>query len=319
MILQRTFVSCVLLIYSTCHFCQVCVSSQTAELCGVRPKWAEQSSDKRITGGHEAKPGSWPWMTSIFVTGLGEYFKCGAALISDRWVITAAHCTIANIGPILAAASKYPEMLKVRVGEHNLDQPEGTEEDLNVKKVVLHPKWDIGVENTPNGKQIYSKHDIALIELSSPVNFTSNVKSMCLDNGQLFKAGTMCYIAGWGTKKVKGPATRILHEAALPLVSHEQCNGPKSYSGVIGGNLICAGYKQGGVDTCEGDSGGPLMCQGDGKRWFLTGVASFGHIGCGVPYKYGVYTRVVNHLQWISQVTGMDLPQPQVDYVPLIT
>ena len=55
----------------------------------------------------------------------------------------------------------------------------------------------------------------------------------------------MCYIAGWGTKKVKGPATRILHEAALPLVSHEQCNGPKSYSGVIGGNLICAGYKQG--------------------------------------------------------------------------
>lgn len=64
---------------------------------------------------------------------------------------------------------------------------------------------------------------------------------------------------------------------------------------------------------------GPLMCQGDGKRWFLTGVASFGHIGCGVPYKYGVYTRVVNHLQWISQVTGMDLPQPQVDYVPLIT
>jgi len=50
----------------------------------------------------------------------------------------------------------------------------------------------------------------------------------------------MCYIAGWGTKKVKGPATRILHEAALPLVSHEQCNGPKSYSGVIGGNLICA-------------------------------------------------------------------------------
>lgn len=68
----------------------------------------------------------------------------------------------------------------------------------------------------------------------------------------------MCYIAGWGTKKVKGPATRILHEAALPLVSHEQCNGPKSYSGVIGGNLICAGYKQGGVDTCEGDSGGEM-------------------------------------------------------------
>lgn len=71
-----------------------------------------------------------------------------------------------------------------------------------------------------------------------------------------FGLGTMCYIAGWGTQKVKGPATRILYEAALPLVSHEQCNDPQSYSGVITENMICAGYKKGGVDTCEGDSGG---------------------------------------------------------------
>lgn len=77
----------------------------------------------------------------------------------------------------------------MRVGEHNLDQNDGTEQDIQVKKVILHPKWDIGTTKTPNGVQISTKHDIALIQLSSPVKFTSNVNSMCLDNGQSFKAG----------------------------------------------------------------------------------------------------------------------------------
>lgn len=51
----------------------------------------------------------------------------------------------------------------------------------------------------------------------------------------------------------------------------------------------------------------------------MTGVASFGHTGCGVPYKYGVYTRIVNHLDWISKVTGMNIQQPPVEDIPLIT
>lgn len=78
---------------------------------------------------------------------------------------------------------------KVRVGEHNMDQKEGTEQDIAVQKVFLHPKWDIGTKKTPNGVKISTTHDIALIQLSRPVKFTSNVKSLCLDNGQPFKAG----------------------------------------------------------------------------------------------------------------------------------
>ena len=76
-----------------------------------------------------------------------------------------------------------------------------------------------------------------------------------------FPVGQLCYIAGWGTEKIKGPPTRILHEAALPLVSQQQCNEPQSYSGIIPEDMICAGYKQGGVDTCEGDSGGKYRSQ----------------------------------------------------------
>ena len=80
-------------------------------------------------------------------------------------------------------------MIKVRVGEHNMDKQEGSEQEITLKKVYLHPKWDIGTTNTSNGLQISTKHDLALLELSKPVKFTSKVQSMCLDDGQSFDAG----------------------------------------------------------------------------------------------------------------------------------
>ena len=87
------------------------------------------------------------------------------------------------------ALSKENSYFKVRVGEHNMDKKEGTEQDIAVEKVILHPKWNIETKNTSNGMKILTTHDIALIQLSSPVKFTSNVQNMCLDNGQPFKAG----------------------------------------------------------------------------------------------------------------------------------
>ena len=87
------------------------------------------------------------------------------------------------------ALSKENSYFKVRVGEHNMDKKEDTEQDIAVEKVILHPKWNIETKNTSNGMKILTTHDIALIQLSSPVTFTSNVQSMCLDNGQPFKAG----------------------------------------------------------------------------------------------------------------------------------
>jgi len=64
--------------------------------------------------------------------------------------------------------------------------------------------------------------------------------------------------------------------------------------------MICAGYAEGGKDTCLGDSGGPLQCPAPDGRWKLIGLISFGD-GCAERKKPGVYTRVEHFIDWIKE------------------
>ena len=60
-------------------------------------------------------------------------------------------------------------------------------------------------------------------------------------------------------------------------------------------NMFCAGYRKGRIDSCAGDSGGPLLCQ-VGDRWTIFGITSFGE-GCGKRGKYGIYTKGMEQLK----------------------
>ena len=58
--------------------------------------------------------------------------------------------------------------------------------------------------------------------------------------------------------------------------------------------MICAGYLEGGKDSCQGDRGGPLVCYGE-----LQGITSWG-IGCAERDHPGVYTKVCKLVDWIE-------------------
>lgn len=125
--------------------------------------------------------------------------------------------------------------------------------------------------------------------------------------------GTFATILGWGAtfpraldQEPSGFALD-LQQAEVPIVANEVCNAPQSYNGTILDTMLCAGFPQGGVDTCQADSGGPLLVP-SGAGFALAGITSFGQ-GCAQPNFYGVYTRVSSFVGFVQSVIG-SAPSP---------
>ena len=178
------------------------------------------------------------------------------------------------------------------VGELNLQQTEGTEQELKIKLINIHPDYNSST----------NENDIALINLEGKVTFNQKVNTICLpDNKTTFNPGTVCSTAGWGTRRFLGRPSLPLVLARIPLVSTDLCNSTIAYSGSIKEKMLCAGKLKGGIDTCQGDGGGPLTCEVSPGKHVLVGVSSWGN-GCAIPQKYGVYTDVRKHLEWIQSI-----------------
>jgi len=95
----------------------------------------------------------------------------------------------------------------------------------------------------------------------------------------------------------------VLRQVVTPIIAWDDCyNYYLELWGGIGQYELCAGYQEGGKDSCSGDSGGPLVCKQGGK-WFQYGTVSWGE-GCARPNYPGVYVDIVYFLLWIEQHSG---------------
>ena len=233
----------------------------------------------QIVGGSAAPEGQHRWIASIQRKG---HF-CGASLIADRWVVTAAHCVV----------GEKAKKIKVWIGGHDLRRPGGGV-TAKVVKIHLHPKYD---DDT-------LRNDLALLELASPIAALAPVVvADAAQTQQLAPPGAIATVSGWGQLSESGRSPNLLHQVDLPVVSNGECNSPASYDGEIAATQICAGLRQGGKDSCFGDSGGPLWVRAAGED-YLVGIVSWGD-GCAQPRKYGVYTRLASFAGWIeARISG---------------
>ncbi|XP_058466948.1 hepatocyte growth factor-like protein [Malaya genurostris] len=237
----------------------------------------------RIIGGKASRRGQWPWQVAI-LNRFKEAF-CGGTLVAPRWILTAAHCV--------------RKRLYVRLGEHNLQQSDGTEMEFRVDSSIKHPRYD---KKTVD-------NDVALLRLPRDVERSNFVGYACLpERYQTLPTGHTCTIIGWGKKRHNDDAgTDVLHEAEVPIITNDKCRAVY-HDYTITKNMFCAGHKRGRIDTCAGDSGGPLLCRDTTKvnsPWTIFGITSFGD-GCGKKNKFGIYTKLPNYVDWVWSVINCD-------------
>merc|ERR1712127_584852 len=248
--------------------------------CGIEGP----AREGKIVGGVEAAEHAWPWQVALFID---DAWFCGGSIISENYVLTAAHC---------ADGAGY---FDVMAGAHNVrESNEPNRAEITSYNGWTHPEW--------NTQDLSS--DLALIELPSPMPMNDYISASCLPAaGETPSVGSMVTVTGWGKPSDSaGGISLVLREVRnLPVITNSDCN---DVYGIVGPGVVCVDTA-GGRGSCNGDSGGPLVQQAGAKapgdKWTQVGIVSFGaSAGCEVGYPAG-YTRTEYYLDWIKSETGM--------------
>lgn len=197
-----------------------------------------------IVGGHEARPHSWPWAVALYrIRQKRKFFQCGASIISQDYVLTAAHCVYRDGEKVL------PTDYLLQIGAHNLAK---SGEFVEIKEIIVHENY------SPQ----YHNDDIALLRLKVPLDFNKNKKiaPVCLpEKGSKLgrQPGTLATMIGWGVRDpLDFTPSNTLYQVQVPTVKLDHCT--KVYDDMLSSNyyfnwqnVICASNREGGRDTCQ--------------------------------------------------------------------
>ncbi|KAF5306572.1 hypothetical protein FQR65_LT07299 [Abscondita terminalis] len=217
---------------------------------------------EKIVGGQSTTIEKYPYQLSLLYGG--SHF-CGASLIKNDVVLTAAHC-VENYD-VSDFSTRAGSTYRTEGGVI-----------IPLKKACPHPKY-----TSP-----FSDYDVAVLQLEKPYQLSASIKTIPLQaRGVEVPAGAMGTATGWGAIVFDGPLAEVLQEVNVPKIKTADCENFYPEEDVTS-RMDCYGYKEGNKDVCQGDSGGPVVVGGK-----VTGIASWGY-GCAFPNRPNVYTAISN-------------------------
>ncbi|XP_055605055.1 trypsin delta-like [Uranotaenia lowii] len=212
-------------------------------------------NNTRIIGGVQTSIEEYPHQIAILYLNSQV---CGGSVISDSWIVTAAHCL--DWQPLTSQITiRYGSSLRNTGGSIHA-----------TFYYHLHESYD----------PLDYPYDVATLRVKTP--FSGPANSIIPLTTSEWTAGEVT-VTGWGWDENQRQPD-VLHKVTLPVVDRITCN--VKWEGTVTDDMICAGGQ--GIDSCNGDSGGPAIQNG-----VLFGVVSWGADICGNGLP-GVYTNIAH-------------------------
>lgn len=262
---------------------------------------------------------TFPWHATIYMRKDNEFvFACGATLITELVVLSAAHCFHA------ANESDIKVVIGKRYSRFAISPDETFAQAFNVARIVCHPLYLDKIGNYGS--------DIALVELNQSVALNDDVHPVCIDwdlddiTSHLTR-NRVGIIAGMGITENETNSEEV-RMTRLPIVSNEDCikQQPKDFQKFVTFTTFCAGWGN-GTSLCNGDSGGGLIfLSKDLQTWKVQGVVSLSPrrqstFFCD-PFKFTVFTKVGLYVKWIKfvldSIHSAHSKTLRVDYEPIL-